>query len=153
MAFAPGERPGKDAGVLAWIPAPKYLLDTNTCIYMMAGGWTRVKARFALCQPGEVVISAVTLAELQIGIATARDEKIRGERVRDMSVILRSIPVLPFDSFAANYCARLGPSARQRERENDKLIAAHALCLGLTLVTNDLRHFRRHPGLRLENWV
>ena len=146
------ENTGQTPGVLAWIAAPIYLLDTNTCIYMLAGQ-ARVKACFARCQPGAVAISAVTLAELQVGVATARDAELSQERARAISSHLREIPVLPFDAAAANCCARLGPTARQRERENDKLIAAHAISRDLTLVTNDLRHFHRYPGLRLENWA
>ena len=136
---------------------PKYMLDTNACIYIAEGSlgkWEQpIRARFALCRPGEVVVSAVTLAELRQGVGAAKDAELRDFRARSLSVFLRDIPVLPFDAAAANCCERLGPFIRQRGRENDKLIAAHALCLGLTLVTNDLRHFHHYPGLRMENWV
>ena len=136
--------------------APKYMLDTNTCIYIAEGAegqWEQAAAHFSLHQPGEVVMSAVTLAELRQGIALAKDDETRKMRARALSDILRLIPVLPFGAAAANCCERLGAFARQRERENDKLIAAHAFQRKLTLVTNDLRHFNRYPGLRLENWT
>ena len=135
---------------------PKYMLDTNICIYIaegLPGKWERIEENLALCRPGEAVISAVTLAELRQGVGSAKDEEIRKFRATELSAFLQGIPVLPFDSAAANCCERLGPFIRQRGRENDKLIAAHALCLGLTLVTNDLRHFHHYPGLRMENWV
>ena len=98
-------------------------------------------------------MSAVTLAELRQGVALAKDDMIRQTRHASLSGILTRIPVLPFGAAAANCCERLGAFARQRERENDKLIAAHAFQRKLTLVTNDLRHFNRYPGLRLENWT
>ena len=137
----------------ATLSAPAYMLDTNICIYLMGDGWARVEEQFIRCQKGEVVMSAVTLAELRQGIALAKDDETRKMRARALSDILRLIPVLPFGVAAANCCERLGAFARQRERENDKLIAARAFQRKLTLVTNDLRHFNRYPGLRLENWT
>ena len=136
--------------------APKYMLDTNTCIYLAEGFgpvWERVIARVMRCRKGEAVMSAVTLAELRQGIALAKDEKTRRKRARSLLVFLRFVPVLPFDAAAANCCEQLGAFARQRERENDKLIAAHAFQQKLILVTNNLRHFNRYPGLHLENWA
>ena len=129
------------------------MLDTNICIYIMTDGWERVKARLNLFQRGEVVMSAITLAELRQGVSLAKDDMVRQTRHASLSGILTRIPVLPFSVAAANCCERLGAFARQRERENDKLIAAHAFQRKLTLVTNDLRHFNRYPGLRLENWT
>ena len=141
----------------AWLPAapaaPKYMLDTNICIYVMEGGWRRIDERFSLYRTGEMVVSAVTLAELRQGIALAADEETRRKRARALTVFLRLVPVLPFDAAAADCCEQLGAFVRERKRENDKLIAAHAFQRKLTLVTNDLRHFNRYPGLRLENWT
>ena len=133
--------------------APRYMLDTNTCIYMMEGGWPRVTERFSYCRTGEAVMSAVTLAEMRQGVALAKDEKTRQVRDNILRRILQRVPVLPFDAAAANCCEQLGAFVRERKRENDKLIAAHAFQRKLTLVTNDLRHFNRYPGLRLENWT
>ena len=151
-----GKLHGSSAVVSARLSPPKYMLDTNTCIYISEGtgdGWERTTARIALCRKGEAVMSAVTLAEMRQGIALAENMKIRHERVGILSAILEWIPVLPFDAAAANCCEQLGAFVRERKRENDKLIAAHAFQRKLTLVTNDLRHFNRYPGLRLENWT
>ena len=142
----------KNAAALPPAP-PKYMLDTNTCIYLMVDGWARVEEQFVLCQKGEVVMSAVSLAELRQGVALAKDNETRKARISALRRILRLVPVLPFDAAAADCCEQLGVYARARERENDKLIAAHAFQRKLTLVTNDLRHFNRYPGLRLENWT
>ena len=136
--------------------APKYMLDTNTCVYLTEGEesrWVRVNARLALCQRGEAVMSAVTLAEMRQGIALAKSDQQREHRAYALSAILAYVPVLPFDAAAADCCEQLGEFARKRERENDKLIAAHAFQKKLILVTNNLRHFNRFPGLRLENWA
>ena len=132
------------------------MLDTNTCIYAaeaVPGQWERVMSRFSLYRRGEIVMSAVALAELRQGVGAAKDDKTRRIRARALSALLKRVPVLPFDAAAADCCEKLAPFVRQRERENDKLIAAHAFRLGLILVTNNIRHFQRYPGLRLENWV
>ena len=153
--YVPGRplpRPRRPDSTLP-LPPPKYMLDTNICIYMMKDGWGQVVKRLSLCEEGEAVMSAVSLAELRQGVALAEEEKTRQERAKTLAGILEWIPVLPFDAAAANCCEQLGVHARARERENDKLIAAHAFQRKLTLVTNDLRHFNRYPGLRLENWT
>lgn len=130
----------------------KYMLDTNICIYLMKHQPPQVRARFAECFVGDVVISAITLAELEFGVACSGESQARNQAALDS--LLEDIVVAPFEAGAARAYGPL--RAAHRERNNDaldKLIAAHALALGVTLVTNNEADFRSFTGLVVENWV
>lgn len=131
---------------------PKYMLDTNICIYLMKHQPAAVRARFAECFVGDVVISAVTLAELEYGVACSGDARAHNQALLDS--LLEDIPVEPFEARAARAYGplRLGYRARNKDAL-DKLIAAHALSLGVTLVTNNEADFHGYAGLVVENWV
>ena len=131
---------------------PKYMLDTNICIYLMKHQPPAVRARFAECFVGDVVISAVTLAELEYGVACSGDARAHNQTLLDR--LLEDIPVEPFEARAARAYGplRLGYRARNKDAL-DKLIAAHALSLGVTLVTNNEADFHGFAGLVVENWV
>ena len=131
----------------------QYLLDTNICIYLMRERPPQVAARFAALRQGQVVMSAITCAELRHGI-----ERYRGPSARSAEKSLRrlteAIPVLAFDVRAAESYGRLAAAVPDRRRDAlDRLIAAHAISVGATLVTNDETGFRDYPGLAVENWV
>jgi len=132
--------------------SPLYLLDTNICIYLMKHQSPQVADRFAACRVGEVVISAITAAELEFGVIASGAEAERNREALDQ--FLLEIPVAPFDGQAA---AAYGPvrwATRLRRRDAlDKLIAAHALALGVALVTNNPVDFQAYSELRIENWV
>jgi tRNA(fMet)-specific endonuclease VapC len=120
----------------------KYLLDTDCCIYLLAGGSEALNRRVAAQPEGSVGISAVTLAELAV--------KYRGElsAAPALAELLESLPPQPFDDAAAWAYGRL-PFKRG---SYDRLIAGHALALGVTLVTNNDRDFTGLPDLMVENW-
>jgi tRNA(fMet)-specific endonuclease VapC len=129
---------------------PRYLLDTNICIYLMKNQPPRVAERFSACRVGEVLISAITAAELEYGVvASGVDAK------RDSAALARfllEVPVAPFDGKAARVYGAVRWVNRERRREAlDKLIAAHALVLTITLVTNNPGDFIPDAGLRIEN--
>lgn len=131
---------------------PKYLLDTNICIYLMKHQPPEVRARFAECFVGDVVISAITLAELEFGVACSGAAKRKNQAALDS--LLEDLPAAPFASEAARAYGPLRAAHRERNKDAlDKLIAAHALSLGVTLVTNNEADFRDFAGLRIENWV
>lgn len=131
---------------------PRYLLDTNICIYLMKHQPPQVRARFADCFVGDVVISAITLAELEFGVACSGRSKARNQVALDS--LLEDIPVAPFEAKAARAYGPLRATNRERNKDAlDKLIAAHALSLGTILVTNNEADFRNFQGLRVENWV
>lgn len=131
---------------------PKYMLDTNICIYLMKHQPPQVRARFAECFVGDVVISAVTLAELECGVACSGEAQARNQVLLDS--LLDDILVAPFEAHAARAYGPLRAANRERNKDAlDELIAAHAVALGTILVTNNTADFQAYPGLVMENWV
>lgn len=129
----------------------KYVLDTNMCIYLMKDQPESVARRFAQCYHGEVVISAITLAELQYGVECSAEKK---QNHKALALLLEDIPAMPFDAPAAASYGSVRAASREKKRDAlDKLIAAHAISLNAILVTNNERDFRSYPGLKLENWI
>lgn len=104
-----------------------------------------VNARFSECRKGEVVISAITWAELTCGLDIHNDEKQFDE-------LLAAIEVAPFDVNAAAMFGKLSQQFPNRKSSFDRMIAGHALALKATLVTNNLADFEIY-GLKLENWA
>lgn len=128
------------------------MLDTNTCIYLMKHRPPQVAARFSQCYVGEVVISAITHAELEYGVVCSGESE-RGNREALVS-LLEDVPSVPFDAAAAHAYGPIREATRDRRRDAlDKLIAAHAVALGVVLVTNNEGDFASYPGLATENWV
>lgn len=128
------------------------MLDTNICIYLMKHDPPEIAERFAACYVGDMVISAVTYAELDYGVACSGERAAHNRAALD--ALVEDIPVAPFDASAGRAYGAVRLATRERKRDAlDKLIAAHAIALDVTLVTNNLRDFEPYPGLRLENWV
>ena len=131
---------------------PKYMLDTNICIYLMKHQPPQVRERFAECFVGDVVISAITLAELEFGVACSGEAQAHNQVLLDS--LLEDILVAPFETQAARAYGPLRAANRERNKDAlDKLIAAHALSLRVTLVTNNQADFKTYTGLNVENWV
>ena len=131
---------------------PRYMLDTNICIYLMKHQPPQVRARFAECFVGDVVISAITLAELEFGVACSGNA--RGMSQAALDRLLEDILVAPFEARAARAYGPVRAANRERKKGAlDKLIASHALSLGVTLVTNNEADFRGFAGLVIENWI
>ncbi|MGH7263635.1 MAG: type II toxin-antitoxin system VapC family toxin [Candidatus Rokuibacteriota bacterium] len=130
---------------------PEYMLDTGTVSFALRGQG-RVAARLLEHRPSEVCISSITLAELRYGAEARRSQKLH----RLISTFVEAIEVLSFDSVAAGRFATVAAALARRGEPIgtfDTLMAAHALSLRLTLVTNNTRHFARVVGLATENWV
>jgi tRNA(fMet)-specific endonuclease VapC len=131
----------------------KYMLDTNICIYIMKRQPTSVAQRFEACRQGEVVISAITLAELEYGVYRS-SEATQHQNRQALDALIKIIPPVSFDQSAARIYAGVRAAAPERQRDAlDKLIASHAKSLNLTLVTNNLSDFRVYPDIALENWI
>jgi tRNA(fMet)-specific endonuclease VapC len=131
---------------------PKYMLDTNICIYLMKHQPVEVQARFEQCFVGEVVISAITLAELEYGVASSGGAQLANRTQLDG--FIGEVPVAPFEGLAARAYGPARLANRERNRDAlDKLIASHAMALGAILVTNNESGFSSYPNLKLENWV
>jgi len=130
---------------------PVYMLDTDTVSWALRGEGA-VPTRLLEHRPSQLCISSITLAELRFGADAKGSRKLHGL----IDTFVLSVAVLPFDRAAAD---RFGPVANALARRAepigtfDTLIAAHALSLGLTLVTNNAKHFQRVAGLKTANWV
>lgn len=130
---------------------PRYMLDTNMCIYLMKNQPEQVARRFAACAVGDVVMSAITHAELQYGVAAAKDP---ARESGNLAALVEMIPVLPFDLAAGIAYGPVRMATRERKSDHlDKLIAAQAIAAKTILVTNNVRDFAAYPGLSIENWL
>lgn len=129
----------------------RYMLDTNMCIYLMKNQPEQVARRFAECYVGDVVISAITYAELEYAVSIS---DLHTQRRTDLAALIQDIPVAPFDMAAGVAYGPLRYATRSSQKDHlDKLIASHAISLGLVLVTNNVRDFVKYPGLKVENWL
>ena len=127
------------------------LLDTNTCIYIINNRPPKVLERFRKYKAGEVGISSIAASELAYGVAKSGSVKNR----KALDMFLAPLKVLPFDSQCLWFYADLRASLEKKGLTigaMDTLIAAHALSIDGTLVTNNLKEFARVPKLKLENW-
>jgi tRNA(fMet)-specific endonuclease VapC len=130
---------------------PQYMLDTDTVSFALRGQG-RVAARLLEHRPSQLCISSIALAELRFGAETRRSQRLH----RIISTFVESVEVIAFDQRAADRFATVATSLARRGTPIgtlDTLMAAHALALGLTLVTNNSQHFSRVAGLTTENWV
>jgi len=131
----------------------RYLLDTDICVYMARRKPVRLMARLDQVWPGELAMSIVTYLELVFGGMKSRQPEAaltRVEQIRDL------VPLAPLTADVAREYGRIRIELEKKGLPIgpfDLLIAAHALSLGLTLVTANVREFARVPGLRVENWA
>lgn len=129
-----------------------YMLDTNICIYVMKAHPPEVLVRLGELAAGEAVMSVVTYAELRVGLERLTDTRAQNELA--LNLLVRRIPIQPFDEAAAEDFGRLAAAVRDRRRDAlDRLIAAHAVSIDATLITNNEADFQGYPGLKVENWV
>jgi tRNA(fMet)-specific endonuclease VapC len=122
----------------------RFLLDSNILIYLLEGTSAAARQRVEKCRPGEIGTSSVAYAEVMR--KTPLDDAAKSA---DVEALFAVVKVVPFDQAAALAYARI-PFKRGGF---DRLIAAHALSLDLTFVTNNERHFIGVEALRVENWT
>ncbi len=133
--------------------SPRYMLDTNICIYIRQKKPPAVLRRFEKLAVGDAAISVITYGELLYGAVKSQD---RAARLRQLEELTSLIPALPM---LASVGAAYGEIRANLERagevigNNDLWIAAHARAEALILVTNNEREFKRVPGLKIENWA
>ncbi len=131
----------------------RYMLDTDTCSYIMKRSSEAVLKRLRKVPVSEVCISVITKSELLFGV------ELSPRRQQDeaaLEAFLRYVEVLNFPDEASFHYARIRADLKRTGKmigANDLFIAAHAYCLGLTLVTNNTHEFGRVRGLALENWT
>jgi tRNA(fMet)-specific endonuclease VapC len=129
------------------------MLDTNICIYLIKQRPEALLDRFRLFPVGDIGISVITLAELQYGVSKSSRPKQNHEALEQF---LAPLEVAVFDRQATFAYGKVRVALEKKGRPiggMDLLIAAHALSLGVRLVTNNEKEFRHVPGLRVENWV
>ena len=131
----------------------RFLLDTNVCIDMIRGKSDRILSRLRRCRPGEVGISSITLAELWHGVAKSRNPEGNAAALEGF--------LLPLEALDFGEAAALAYGAIRATLEKagtpigsmNTLIAAHAVSLGVTLVTSNTREFRRVRPLTVVDWT
>lgn len=131
----------------------KYLLDTNICVYLIQNRPAHIRQKFNLYGFGEIGVSSITVAELQVGVE--RNAKWE-QAAHALEQFLHSLEIVDFDAQAASAYAKIRVTLEKKGLPIgplDTLIAAHALSLNVPLVTNNEREFARVPGLQVENWV
>ena len=132
---------------------PRYMLDTDTCSYIMRRSPESVIKKLAKVPVSDVCISVITKSELLYGVEVS--PKPRQDEAA-LAAFLRYVEVLDFPDSASSHYAQIRAYLKARGTmigANDLLIAAHARCLGLTLITNNTREFKRVRGLAVENWT
>lgn len=130
-----------------------YLLDTNTCIYIINNRPPEVAEKFSKVDIREIAVSSITVAELRYG---AEKSGFGARNMKALEEFIASLVVRDFNDDASRVYANLRVHLERKGTPIgplDTLIAAHALSLGVTLVTNNLKEFKRVPKLRVENWL
>lgn len=131
---------------------PRYMLDTDISSFIMNRSSMNALRRLEATAVGDVCVSAITRSELMYGVEVSPR---RQKDQKALEIFLRHIDVLDYPSNAALDYAKIRAALKLSGTmigANDLLIAAHARCLGLTLVTNNMREFKRVQGLTVENW-
>jgi tRNA(fMet)-specific endonuclease VapC len=120
------------------------MLDANMLIALLSGQPSSLMEHVAECEEGDIVVSVIAFAEVALG-------SWQGKRPSPtvLEQLSRHVEIVPFDQQAAMAYAQLP----FKGGSFDRLIAAHAIALGLTLVTNNEADFTHIPGLRVENWT
>ena len=132
---------------------PRFMLDTDTCSYIMKRSYPAVLKRLQAVAVTDVCMSMITKAELLYGV------EVSPRRAQDAAALAAFLPyvgALEFTDDAALHYAEIRADLKTRGAligANDLFIAAHARALGLVLVTNNMTEFRRVADLKLENWT
>lgn len=130
-----------------------FVLDTNTCSYIMKRSNASLLNRIRAVPLDDQAVSIVTVAELLYGVRLSS----QADRARAaFDAFIPHLAVLDWDYPAAEHYAQIRAHLRRRGSpigSNDLMIAAHARSIGATLVTNNVREFKRVAGLHVENWA
>lgn len=131
----------------------RYLLDTDTFVYIRRGRPEKARARFGRLQPGESVLSVITFGELIYGLEKGAAGPEPWRVLEELTQLIQVLPLAPETSKIYGAIRAELSAKGQSIGANDLWIAAHAKSMDLTLVTNNEREFRRVPGLKIENWI
>ncbi len=132
-----------------------YLLDTNICIYLINNKFDYLIDRIESAGIENTVISTITIAELEFGIANSKSLYKEENRIALFEFLLP----FKFLTFNQNDAYEYGIIRSDLQRKGqiignmDMLIASQAIANNLTLVTNNIKEFERIYDLKLENWI
>jgi tRNA(fMet)-specific endonuclease VapC len=130
----------------------RYMLDTNICIYLIKQKPEKVLRHFKAHSVGDIGISSITLAELRYGVERSQQVQKNRQAIEDFTLPLE---IAAFDEAAAEVYGSVRAGLEQAGTpvgSMDILIGAHALSLGVTLVTNNLREFEKIKNLKVVDW-
>lgn len=127
-----------------------FLLDTNVCIDFARARSAALRERIRENYVNGLSISTITLAELRVGARHKGAEPADEER---LDTFVRILTLREFDAEAAEAYGRIARKIGVKRRSFDRLIAAHAASLGLTLISRNGKDFANVPGLKVENWT
>jgi len=131
----------------------KYLLDTNVCIALIRQKPKEIIKQLTSHRPGDIGISIITIAELIHG---AQKSKQAEQNMTALDQFLLPLEIADFDQRAAVAYGHIRAYLETKGTligSMDMLIAAHALGLGVALVTSNTRPFKRIPDLKIEDWM
>lgn len=131
----------------------RYLLDTSICVAALRDPHSALARKLGRLEVGEVVLSAVVLAELELGLSLSSK---KAENRRALQAFLEYVPVLDWPALAAPLYGEVRAELQQSGNEIgalDLLIAVHALSLKATVITDNEKDFRRVRRLKVENWL
>ena len=131
----------------------KLLLDTNICIYLIKRKPLEVLQKFNTYQVGDLGISSITVAELEYGV---QKSQFPSRNRQALEQFLLPLQIVDFDNAAGVIYGNIRAILEKRGTSIgslDTLIAAHAVSLQITLITNNVKEFSRVPDLKLDNWV
>lgn len=131
----------------------KLLLDTNICIYIIKQQPATVLNHFLEYQIGDIGISSITLSELRYGVAKSAH---REKNAKALDEFVIPLEVVSYDESAAHTYGNIRATLEKAGTpigSMDMLIAAHAVSLGIPLITNKTREFQRVPSLKIIDWT
>ena len=132
---------------------PRYLLDTNICIFLKNNRHPAVARKLATLTPGDIAMSVVTWGELMLGAEKSREQPQTLAKIHKLRSL---VPVLGLDDTVGDHYGAIRGQLEMAGKKigpNDLWIAAHARALGIPVVTNNTGEFARVSGLTVEDWT
>ena len=130
-----------------------YCFDTNTIIYYLKGQYPGILQRLRAQVPESILIPEIVRAELLYGVAKSQQREANAKRVQ---AFLEPFTLLPFAGPAVEHYADIRIQLEGQGQvigPNDLMIAATVRAYGATLVTHNIKEFKRVPALNVEDWT
>ncbi len=131
----------------------RYMLDTNICIYVIKKHTEIVLKKLTTFDVSDICLSSITLAELMYGVQKSHHQQ---KNQTALDEFVSPLEIMSFDETAATHYGQIRTYLEKKGTPIgalDMMIAAHAQCLNVILVTNNTKEFARIPNLKLENWT